>query len=182
MSFAPETHTEAFVKPEALLRVPVGLVSPLWGLFAGAAVSGAAWWWMTRWARIENLEAMLGAATKAVPAADPALAILTAPVPVPVPVAAAVEVAEAVAEPVVEATFEAPPEPSAQTVEAFTEAPLRLNRSAARRRRSRPSLRPSPRKLLRTSRLKRNPPRSRKRPPRPSRPDLARRRGCAYNC
>ena len=49
MSFAPDTET--FAKPQALLLVPVGLASPLWGLFAGAAMTGATWWWMTRWTR-----------------------------------------------------------------------------------------------------------------------------------
>jgi hypothetical protein len=64
MSETPETlpFVETFSRPEALLAVPVGLASPLWGLFAGAAVGGSAWWWMTRWARAENLEAMFAAA------------------------------------------------------------------------------------------------------------------------
>ena len=60
MSSAPETPILA--KPDALLRVPVGLSSPLWGFYAGAAVSGATWWWMTRWARPQNLEALFGQA------------------------------------------------------------------------------------------------------------------------
>jgi len=84
---------ETFAKPAALIAVPVGLVSPLWGLFAGAALGGSAWWWMTRWARPENLEAMFGAA------AEP---VLAAPLDAPAaeeaePAEAAVEVAEAVA-------------------------------------------------------------------------------------
>ncbi|MBS0334338.1 MAG: hypothetical protein JSS35_16340 [Proteobacteria bacterium] len=54
--------TEILARPEAMLRVPVGFASPLWGFFAGAAMSGSAWWWMTRFARVENLEAMFGAA------------------------------------------------------------------------------------------------------------------------
>lgn len=29
----------------------VGAATPLWGYFAGAALSGTAWWWMTRWMR-----------------------------------------------------------------------------------------------------------------------------------
>ena len=67
MSLSPDfpRMDETFDKPEALLRVPVGFASPLWALFAGAAVSGSAWWWMTRWARPENLEAMFGAAVAA---------------------------------------------------------------------------------------------------------------------
>src|SRR5581483_5672601 len=55
---------ETFARPEALMRVPVGFASPLWALFAGAAVSGSAWWWMSRWARPQNLEAMFGAAAE----------------------------------------------------------------------------------------------------------------------
>ena len=62
MSFAPDP--QPFAKPETILRVPVGLTSPLWGLFAGVAVTGATWWWMTHWMRPQNLEAMFGAAAE----------------------------------------------------------------------------------------------------------------------
>jgi hypothetical protein len=48
---AGETR-ELFPKPPAP-EAFVGLASPLWGLFAGAAMSGVAWWWMTRWALAE---------------------------------------------------------------------------------------------------------------------------------
>ena len=114
MSFAPET--ESLAKPEALLRLPVGLASPLWGLFAGAAVSGAAWWWMTRWTRAENLEAMFGAAAKFEAAVEPKATALAAP---------AVELVEAVAEPVTEAVAEAP-EPLVETTEALVKGPAAL--------------------------------------------------------
>jgi len=63
MPLAGENELSAISKdPQALIRAPIGAMSPLWGLFAGAAVSGAAWWWMTRWARPANLEALFGAA------------------------------------------------------------------------------------------------------------------------
>jgi hypothetical protein len=126
MSVAPETAPLA--KPEAMIRVPVGLASPLWGLFAGAAVSGAAWWWMTRWTRPQNLEAMFGAAGTA---AEPEAAALAAPAAeaveaaeavieaTPEPAAVAESVAEAAPEPVMEALAEAIPEPM---VEAFVDA------------------------------------------------------------
>jgi hypothetical protein len=77
MSFAPE-H-ESLAKPQALLRVPVGLASPLWGLFAGAAMGGATWWWMTRWARPQNLEAMFGATAKVDVVVEPEVVVFDTP-------------------------------------------------------------------------------------------------------
>jgi hypothetical protein len=142
MSFAPETHAknQTLADPKALLRVPVGLVSPLWPLFAGAAMSGATWWWMTRWARPANLEAMFGAAaeadagaaTAAVALAEPAVEAAEAVVEtVTEPVVEALIEAEAVvetaAEPVVEPTLEPAPEAAAESVlEALVEAPAAL--------------------------------------------------------
>lgn len=43
---------------EKALRGPIGAASPLWWAFAGAASAGVAYWWLTRWARPVNLEAM----------------------------------------------------------------------------------------------------------------------------
>ena len=112
MSFAPEN--EPLADPKALLNVPVGLVSPLWPLFASAAISGAAWWWMTRWAQPKNLEAMFATAVKTVEAApeprtfaEPALAVAETAI-------------EAVAEagPVIEAAEEVVTETAAETIEA----------------------------------------------------------------
>jgi hypothetical protein len=112
MSFVPEHETLA--DPKALLNVPVGLSSPLWPLFAGAAMSGAAWWWMTRWTQPANLEAMFGAAVKA---------------EVEVPTTIVAE-AVALAEPVIEAS-ETAPEPVIEAapesvLEALIEAPAAL--------------------------------------------------------
>jgi len=85
MSSAPETPILA--KPDALLRVPVGLSSPLWGFYAGAAVSGATWWWMTRWARPQNLEALFGQAV-ALEAPAAGMAVEAVPDAVAAPAAA----------------------------------------------------------------------------------------------
>jgi hypothetical protein len=106
MSSAPETPILA--RPEALLSVPVGLSSPLWGFYAGAAVSGAAWWWMTRWARPQNLEALFGKAEAAALGAPALEAVVEAASETLIaPLAAAVEaVAEAAA--VAEAVIEPP--------------------------------------------------------------------------
>lgn len=37
-----------------------GAISPLWGFYAGAALSGMTFWWMSRLARPQNLEALFG--------------------------------------------------------------------------------------------------------------------------
>ncbi|HEV7383452.1 MAG TPA: hypothetical protein VGN89_01140, partial [Phenylobacterium sp.] len=114
MSFAPDSFRpdETLAKPDALLRVPVGLSSPLWGLFAGAAMSGAAWWWMTRWARPENLEAMFGAAAKFEAAVEPKVVELAAPVVEAIEAAPeAVLEAQTAAETVTEAVVEGAQEP-----------------------------------------------------------------------
>ena len=124
MSFAPEPDTLA--KPQTLMRVPMGLASPLWGLFAGAAMGGAAWWWMTRWARPENLEAMFGAAAKFEAAVEPKAVELAAPVVEAFEAAPeAVLEAEAAAEGVTEAVVEAAQEPVSQApvLEALVETP-----------------------------------------------------------
>jgi hypothetical protein len=118
MSLAPDAPSETLADPKALLRVPVGLASPLWPLFAGAAVTGAAWWWMTRWAQPANLEAIFGATVKVeVEAVEAVAEGVVEPVVEAEPlIEAAVEVA---AEPVVETA----PEP---VLEALIEAPAAL--------------------------------------------------------
>jgi hypothetical protein len=95
MPIAGENELFALSKdPQVMMRAPLGAMSPLWVLFAGAAVSGAAWWWMTRWARPANIEALFGAA-------EANLETQTALV------AKAVEEASTAIEPVVEAAAEA---------------------------------------------------------------------------
>ena len=46
------------VTPATALHVPIGAASPLWLMFTGAASAGVAYWWMTRWMRPINLEAL----------------------------------------------------------------------------------------------------------------------------
>jgi len=65
----------ALANMETALRFPVGAFSPLWMMFAGAASAGVAYWWMARWAKPVNLEALLGARAPAPvlkPAPEPA--------------------------------------------------------------------------------------------------------------
>jgi large subunit ribosomal protein L21 len=42
----------------------------MWLAFGAAASAGVAWWWMTRWTRATNLEAMAGAAKAQVAAVE----------------------------------------------------------------------------------------------------------------
>lgn len=46
----------------------VGAASPLWGYFGAAALGGVAYWWMTRWTEVMNLEALYAAWSPATPA------------------------------------------------------------------------------------------------------------------
>lgn len=57
------------------ISLSVGMASPLWLAFAGAAMAGSAFWWMSRWTRPDNLEAVLAMPESAkVPDPAPALA------------------------------------------------------------------------------------------------------------
>jgi predicted flap endonuclease-1-like 5' DNA nuclease len=116
--FAPVTRADA----EAALRVPVGLTSPLWLAFFGAAASASTFWWMTRWTRAAGL--------KSVAAAEPASFAPVEDAPEPQVLASEAVAAEVIAEatelvidPVVEAPVLVAPEPELppaviETVEA----------------------------------------------------------------
>ena len=41
------------------MSLPMGMMSPMWFAFSAAASFGAAYFWMTRWAKPQNLEAMM---------------------------------------------------------------------------------------------------------------------------
>lgn len=104
----------------------MGAVSPLWGFYGAAAAGGVAYWWMTRWARPANLEALFERATPAAAAPEalvgPPAVVETAPV-TPEPVVEAVDAAAALA-PSAESEAEAPQDaPAATMLEAATAAP-----------------------------------------------------------
>src|SRR5580700_10576163 len=102
-------------RAELALRWPVGAVSPLWAMFGAAASAGVAYWWMTRWTEMVNIEAFAGAlATPAAKAAAEPLEVVAELATAPEVEAEAVE-AEPVAAQAVEAAVEvvapaAPPE------------------------------------------------------------------------
>lgn len=95
------------ITPEAekALTLPVGMASPLWLMFAGAAAAGAAMFWARAWFKPTNLEAVL------------------APLPAPEtetaePIIEAVEDAVMLAVETMDATLEV----AAEVIEATTEA------------------------------------------------------------
>jgi predicted flap endonuclease-1-like 5' DNA nuclease len=61
---------EARDQARKAMHVPIGLASPLWLAFGAATTAGVAWWWMTRWTRALNVEAMAGAAKLQVEAVE----------------------------------------------------------------------------------------------------------------
>jgi predicted flap endonuclease-1-like 5' DNA nuclease len=82
---------------EKVMRLPVGLASPLWLAFGAAASAGVAWWWMSRMSRPFNIEAKMAheaLAAEPVPAPAPILEATDAEVAV-APVEAAAEVVKA---------------------------------------------------------------------------------------
>jgi hypothetical protein len=108
--------SEVAARAERALRLPMGVASPLWLLYAGAAGAGLAYWWMTRWAKPANLEALMGAGKSAVEGAVEATA------PAAEAVVAAAETAEETLETAVEQAVEAaPPLPEAEPL--FEAAP-----------------------------------------------------------
>jgi hypothetical protein len=51
-----ETASRPAATPTPFRPEPmIGAMSPFWGYFAGAAIAGAAWWWMTRWMRPHDI-------------------------------------------------------------------------------------------------------------------------------
>lgn len=50
-------HPETLDTNKAI-ALSLGMTSPLWLAFTGAAVIGSTFWWMSRWAHPENLEAL----------------------------------------------------------------------------------------------------------------------------
>ena len=92
-------------RAERALRVPFGVVSPMWAMFGAAAGMGIAYWWMTSWTRAVNIEA-LSAFTPRVAAPTPAVKpTLVELVAEPQPATVTPEAAK------VEAVAEAPPAP-----------------------------------------------------------------------
>jgi predicted flap endonuclease-1-like 5' DNA nuclease len=113
------------VETEKMLRLPVGAISPLWLMFAGAATVGAAWYWSRTFFRPTNLEALFEAPQAAAKTTEELVeALVEAEVEL---VQAEVEAVEAALETVVETVdevIEAAPEPVAQVFAALAPEPV----------------------------------------------------------
>ncbi|HVN01762.1 MAG TPA: hypothetical protein VMT68_16275 [Caulobacteraceae bacterium] len=106
MAWSHEAPGAALVeeRAERAWRLPVGAVSPLWAVFGAAAGAGVAYWWMTRWTRALNVEALAGLIANSAATAGP-IEVLAEPAAVPLaeepaaaPVSEPMRAAEAAAE------------------------------------------------------------------------------------
>jgi predicted flap endonuclease-1-like 5' DNA nuclease len=117
-----EAETTPVADLSRTLTLPIGAFSPLWLAFAGAAASGAAFFWMSRWMKPVNLEAAFaaGAPSTAETGSAPAAALAV--------VEPAVALAEAALEAVepaihrVEKTLETAVEAAAEETAVLMEA------------------------------------------------------------
>ncbi|MEO8927716.1 MAG: hypothetical protein ABI306_11200 [Caulobacteraceae bacterium] len=106
-----EQTSAARERAEKALGLSLGMASPLWFAFGAAATVGASWWWMTRWTKAVNIEAM----APAMPAA-PMLAIVES--------APALEIAP-------ELASELAPEPAAHALVEAAQAATAMEPSVA---------------------------------------------------
>lgn len=110
---------------QKMLSLPMGAISPLWLMFAGAATVGAAYFWSRTFFKPTNLEALFVAPETVAELAEPVTeAIVEADV---VLADAAVEAVEQITETVaetVETVTEAAPEPVAEVLAAIAPEPV----------------------------------------------------------
>lgn len=112
---------------EKMLRLPMGALSPLWLMFAGAATVGAAWYWSRTFFKPTNLEALFEAPKAAAEGAEDLVeALAEAELELAeAEVKAAEATLETVAETVDEA-LEAAPAPVAEVLAALAPEPVAL--------------------------------------------------------
>lgn len=90
--------SRVFAPPLFRPQVMIGAATPLWGYFAGAAMTGVAMWWMSRWMPAAKPPAAVQTALE--PASEPPVELAAEPparpvggeaAPIPVDAASAVE-------------------------------------------------------------------------------------------
>jgi len=110
---------------EKMLTLPMGAISPLWLMFAGAATVGAAYFWSRTFFKPTNLEALTALPEVAVEAATEV--VETVVETIEVAAEAVVDVVEAEAETIADAVdtlVEAAPEPVAEVLAALAPEPV----------------------------------------------------------
>ena len=110
---------------EKMLTLPMGAISPLWLMFAGAATVGAAYFWSRTFFKPTNLEALTALPEAAVEAATEVVETVVATAEVAAETV--VDVMEAEAEAVaaaVDTLVEAAPEPFAEVLAALAPEPV----------------------------------------------------------
>lgn len=123
----PETRVN-----QALL---MGAASPLWGYFGAVAAGGMAYWWMTRWTRPMNVEAVFGTARPHADMAPQVVEVIETKAPVDAVAAvieaeaapmadAAVVTAPAILEPLCEPDAAPLPEAGPASISATEVSPL----------------------------------------------------------
>jgi predicted flap endonuclease-1-like 5' DNA nuclease len=90
MAWLADFQEKSKAQAQKALAIPVGMSSPLWLAFGAATSAGVAWWWMTRWTKATNLEALTPIPTaKPVKAPRMVIELLEAePAPAPVTIPA----------------------------------------------------------------------------------------------
>ena len=78
MAWLADLQDKSAAQAQKALAIPVGLSSPLWLAFGAATTAGVAWWWMTRWAKATNLEAVTPLPVARLPAARLVIELLEA--------------------------------------------------------------------------------------------------------
>lgn len=110
---------------EKMLSLPVGAISPLWLMFAGAATVGAAYFWSRSFFKPVNLEALTALPDAALEAATPVVETLAETLEAAAE--AAVEVVEAelaIVADVIDEVVEAAPAPVAEVFAALAPEPV----------------------------------------------------------
>ena len=107
---------------EKMLTLPVGAISPLWLMFAGAATVGAAYFWSRTFFKPTNLEALTALSEAAVEVATEAAETVVETVEVAAEAVVEAEV-EAVAD-TVDSLIDAAPEPVVEVMAALAPEPV----------------------------------------------------------
>lgn len=116
---------------QKMLSLPVGAISPLWLMFAGAATVGAAWYWSRTFFKPTNLEAVFVPPEAAPDLMEPIIdAVAEAEVVVADAVVETVELAAESAAETLDVVVESAPGPVTEVLAALAPEPLAVEPAA----------------------------------------------------